>query len=74
MLKTHFTTGSFSFSFDYLYPSNFKRAKKLITRVGDQDPEFYKRDILKLGDEIINNFSNESAENKELLMKHFVEW
>lgn len=45
----------------------------LITRVGDQGPTFYKRDILKLSDEITKNFANENSENKELILKHFVE-
>lgn len=49
------------------------RAKMLITRVGDQGPTFYKRDILKLSDEITKNFANENSENKELILKHFVE-
>lgn len=47
--------------------------KTLITRVGDQGPTFYRKNIEKLSEEIINNYPNESSENKELITKHFVE-
>ena len=60
--------------FIYLFLNAFSiRAKQLISRVGDQGPAFFKRDIQKLNEEITNNFQNETTEIKESLMKHFVE-
>ena len=50
-----------------------ERAKNHITRVGDEGPNFFRRDISKLSEEIINNFQAESSEGKEAIFKLFVE-
>ena len=50
-----------------------ERAKILITRVGDEGPNFFKRDIFKLSEEIVNNFQAESSEGKETIFRLFVE-
>jgi len=41
--------------------------------VGDEGAQFFKRDIQKLSDEMINNFQTESPEIKESILKQFVE-
>jgi len=54
--------------------NNISRIKQLLVRVGDDGPNFYKRDIKKLSSNIETFYQKADFEAKEFLLNTLVEW